>query len=58
MKRFTILFSVLLVLGFGGVLAYVAASPEFVPISLFLSLCLFGVVCFSYMSVFCVFAYV
>ena len=31
MKRFTILFSVLLVLGFGGVLAYVAASPEFVP---------------------------
>lgn len=31
MKRFTIFFSILLVLGFGAVLAYVAASPEFVP---------------------------
>ncbi len=31
MKRFTIIFSVLLVLGFAGVLSYVAASPEFVP---------------------------
>ena len=35
MKRFTIIFSVLLILGFGGVLAYVAASPEFVsPVGL------------------------
>mgnify|MGYP000013919848 FL=1 len=31
MKRFTILFSILLALGFAGVLAYVASSPEFVP---------------------------
>ena len=31
MKRFTIIFSILLALGFGTVLAYVAASPEFVP---------------------------
>ena len=31
MKRFTIFFSILLVLGFGAVLAYVAALPEFVP---------------------------
>lgn len=31
MKRFTIIFSILLALGFGAVLAYVAASPEFVP---------------------------
>ena len=31
MKRFTIFFSILLALGFGAVLAYVAASPEFVP---------------------------
>jgi len=31
MKRFTIIFSILLALGFAGVLAYVAASPEFVP---------------------------
>ena len=34
MKRFTIIFSILLALGFAGVLAYVAASPEFVPPSL------------------------
>lgn len=31
MKRFTIIFSVLLVLGFAGMLAYVNASPDFVP---------------------------
>ena len=31
MKRFTIIFSVLLALGFAGALAYVAASPEFIP---------------------------
>ena len=31
MKRFTVIFSILLVLCFGGALAYVAASPEFVP---------------------------
>lgn len=31
MKRFTIIFSILLVLSCAGVLAYVAASPEFVP---------------------------
>lgn len=31
MKRFTIVFSILLVLGCAGMLAYVAASPEFVP---------------------------
>ena len=31
MKRFTILFSILLALGFGAVLAYVAASPEELP---------------------------
>ena len=31
MKRFTIIFTILLALGFGTVLAYVAASPEFVP---------------------------
>lgn len=31
MKRFTILFSILLVLGFAGTLAWVGASPEFVP---------------------------
>lgn len=36
MKRFTIFFSILLVLGFGAVLAYVAASPEFVPPSQFI----------------------
>ena len=36
MKRFTIIFSILLALGFGGVLAYVAASPEFVPPSQFI----------------------
>ena len=32
MKRFTILFSILLALCFAGVLAYVASSPEFVPV--------------------------
>ena len=31
MKRFTILFSALLVLGFAGVLVWVGMSPEFVP---------------------------
>lgn len=31
MKRFTILFSILLVLGFTGVMLYVQLSPEFVP---------------------------
>ena len=31
MKRFTVLFSILLVLGFAGVLVYVGTSPEFVP---------------------------
>lgn len=31
MKRFTILFSVLLVLGFAGVMLYVKLSPDFVP---------------------------
>lgn len=31
MKRFTIIFSVLLVLGFAGMLAYVNAAPDFVP---------------------------
>ena len=31
MRKFTIVFSVLLVLCFTGVLAYVAGSPEFVP---------------------------
>lgn len=31
MKRFTILFSALLILGFAGVLAYVGMLPEFVP---------------------------
>lgn len=31
MKRFTIIFSLLLVLGFAGMLAYVNASPDFVP---------------------------
>ena len=36
MKRFTIFFSILLALGFGAVLAYVAASPEFVPPSQFI----------------------
>ena len=31
MKRFTVIFSILLVLCFGGTLAYVAATPDFVP---------------------------
>ena len=31
MKRFTILFSILLVLSFAGVLAWVGMSPDFVP---------------------------
>lgn len=31
MKRFTVIFSILLVLCFGGTLAYVATIPEFVP---------------------------
>ena len=31
MKRFTILFSTLLILGFAGVLVYVGMLPEFVP---------------------------
>lgn len=31
MKRFTIIFSIVLVLGFAGTLFYVSASPEFVP---------------------------
>ena len=31
MKRFTVIFSILLVLCFGGTLAHVAATPDFVP---------------------------
>ena len=31
MKRFTILFSTLLILGFAGVMVYVGMLPEFVP---------------------------
>lgn len=31
MKRFTVIFSILLVLSFAGVLAYVSLSPEFEP---------------------------
>ena len=31
MKRFTVIFSILLILCFGGALAYVAIGPEFIP---------------------------
>ena len=31
MKRFTVIFSILLVLCFGGTLAYVSAPPDLVP---------------------------